>query len=472
MSDLDGSHEPYEHNSSRPHSIDLTFELERQLDDESLPSSPHAPRPQSLDTNVLASIVTQLRMSLEGVTKERDSFAEQLATIQSRESNSKDALHTVTERCLHLETELAAARDLHKEDEDAIAMLRSKVEESRRALMRLQTESRRMSQASNLTLDLSRAGQPLFSGPPTSKRASFTPLTGTSAGLMGHRRISSVSDSGVLSAPAFSADNQWPGTPRSGDVLQFSPPVAAAGHSKRMSGMFSRGAAPPDFAASADAAELLALRKELDIVKDQLEESKHELGEIQEAREASEMCVQALRTFIAENGVGEQMPAAKTHSAKLPSISTGPVHEDGGASGRKGSNASRWGFKLWNSDGNTTPIAPSPVSAGVLPPSSPPPTAPLSRKLGGLFSSRTTSVSSTASSLRPLPNRESVYNGSDTSSIADSTPEPISPASSMPQASVLVQDGSGDSLVYVSNALAEGAKAVEPSPAAPDMVAA
>ena len=50
--------------TTRPMSIDLSLELERQLEAESLPNSPNPPRPQSLDVNVLVNLVTQLRLSL------------------------------------------------------------------------------------------------------------------------------------------------------------------------------------------------------------------------------------------------------------------------------------------------------------------------------------------------------------------------------------------------------------------------
>jgi hypothetical protein len=49
--------------------------------------------------------------------------------------------------------------------------------------MRLQTENRRQS-VQGMTLDLSRTGIPSFGAPASSKRASFTPLTGSlSAGM-------------------------------------------------------------------------------------------------------------------------------------------------------------------------------------------------------------------------------------------------------------------------------------------------
>ena len=115
----------------RPTSIDLTLELERQLEAESLPNSPNPPRPQSLDGNVLASIVTQLRLSLADVTKERDGFAGKLSEVQTREQGMRETLDHVAEKCLSMEGDLEAAAIQRKEDEETIAMLRTKVEESR-----------------------------------------------------------------------------------------------------------------------------------------------------------------------------------------------------------------------------------------------------------------------------------------------------------------------------------------------------
>ncbi len=117
--------------SHRPSSIDLSLELERELDAESLPNSPNPPRPQSLDTNVLASIVTQLRLSLAETTKERDTLAEKLAEAQTREEGMRETLEHVTDKCIRMENDLELAANQRKEDEETIAMLRSKVEESR-----------------------------------------------------------------------------------------------------------------------------------------------------------------------------------------------------------------------------------------------------------------------------------------------------------------------------------------------------
>ncbi|EED80589.1 predicted protein [Postia placenta Mad-698-R] len=288
----------------------------------------------------------------------------------------------------------------------------------RRALMRLQTESRRASQVSNLTLDLSRPGAS-SNGLPSSKRASFIPLTGNPVGQMGHRRIASFSDPGLMSAPSFGQNSQWPSSP---GATEFSPPARAApspmsGQSRRFSGMF--GHAPPTLpdVPPFDPTEFETLRKELAVVKDQLEEAKHDASEAHEAREASEMCVRALRTFIAENSVGEQPSRSNARPGMkqpLPPVSAASP-----------SSGSRWGFKLWSSDTPATPVntpaAPpvSAASAGVP--------SPVARKLGGLFSPRS-SISSTSTPTRPTEasaQQDLPYPGSDTSSLADSSTEPL-----------------------------------------------
>jgi hypothetical protein len=123
------------HDYPRRNSIDESLELERQLDMESLPTSPSDPRfainPTSLDPAVLASLVTQLRLSGIELERERDELVGQLAEARGREASLKDTLATVSERCVRLEEELAAAVEKGQEDQDAVVMLRSKLEDSR-----------------------------------------------------------------------------------------------------------------------------------------------------------------------------------------------------------------------------------------------------------------------------------------------------------------------------------------------------
>jgi septal ring factor EnvC (AmiA/AmiB activator) len=120
MSLHDPHHDDQLLHPKRPYSIDLTLELERQLENESFPPTPAS----NLDPQVLASIV-------KSVTKERDNVLQLLAEANTRETQLRDNLQHVTEKCTKIEGELDEARKKIKDDEDAITMLRTKVEESR-----------------------------------------------------------------------------------------------------------------------------------------------------------------------------------------------------------------------------------------------------------------------------------------------------------------------------------------------------
>lgn len=430
------THEQKYDDPPRPFSIDLTLELERQLDNESNPNSPvdATERPHSLDSHVLASIVTQLRLSLADVTRERDEFSQTVVELRAREAETADTLEQMTGKCSKMQEELDNARTKIKDDEDTISILRTKVEESRRGLMRLQSENRRASQVPS-ALDLSRAGIPSFNGPPSSKRAS---LIGSTAGRNNtHKRISSVSDN------AFSLDSSHLASPISTPTpATFTLPdvqksrTQQPSHTRRMSGMFGRGSPPQSLFPSEESAELEMLRRELNAVKAELDDVKHELSETSEAREASDTCIKALREFIEENQVGavpKSLPPLPAEVKKVP-----PPPPAVAATG--------WGFKLWRADSLTqSPVLPSPspaaATAHTVSPSlsSLTPPVPLSKKLGDFFGTRATAVA--GSQMPQRVEQEPMYNGmSDTSSIEDSVAEPISPTSERPRPAVYVRD--------------------------------
>ncbi|TFK39359.1 hypothetical protein BDQ12DRAFT_722237 [Crucibulum laeve] len=432
--------------TARPFSIDLSLELEHQLTEmESPPTTPaynataHQ-KTHSMDPDVLAHIVTQMRQSLTDMTKERDDLVKLLSSAHSQEASLKDALQHMTDKATDAEEQLVEARKKMKDDEEAIVMLRAKVEESRRGLMRLQTESRRQSMT---PIDMSRTGglQASFGSPPSSKRASFTPLTGSmTARPNGHRRISSVSDSNI---GAFPIPDTFSTSPNSQTVFHESgnstspnsnPPPAA---SRRFSGLFGRQS-PPNIELHQPeplAAEIETLRKEMQTLRDELETTKHEMQEATEAREASEECVKTLREFIAENNIGVSEAGG---SGALPSPVPVVVNMPHGtkAEARKAGAGAGWGFNLWKGDAATGSASPSALGSGATPTTA----APLTQKLGGFFSSRTGSISSfsaagvsSPSSNATLPHlqtstpRESMYSSSDSSSLA----EPVSPGDDM-----------------------------------------
>lgn len=278
--------------------------------------------------------------------------------------------------------------------------------------MRLQSENRRQS-VGPMPLDLSRAGS-VFGSPPSSKRASFTPLTGTfTARSNGHMRIASD----------FTLDDP------SGQTVLMSDQGSTKA-SRRTSGFFARA---PQHEIPRDPLEieLDATRKELQAVKDELEETRHELREANEGKDASDTCVKALRDFIAEHNVGS--PAVADSPVLVPSAANDatakkPFAGPGG-----------WGFKLWKVDTNAKPAGDQPSATTPSTPTPPanqmsPSIVPLSRKIGGFFGSRDNSISSISSDASPqlqsnaaCPpqplNRASIHSTSDASSVL----EPLSP---------------------------------------------
>ncbi|KAJ3979569.1 hypothetical protein F5890DRAFT_1569329 [Lentinula detonsa] len=474
---------PISASHKRPFSIDLSLELERQLDMESLPPTPahnatmHANSApviaqlrDSLDPDVLAHIISQLRRSLSDLSKEKDDLVSLLSSAHSREAELEDALQHMTDKATSMEEDLMEARRKNKDDEEAISMLRTKVEESRRGLMRLQTENRR--QSTQITpLDLSRAGLNSLSLSPPSKRTSFTPLTGSFNGRPsnGHRRISSVSDSGLQALSnlnfglALSPEHNSQILTIPGENPNPSPsPIP----NRRMSGFFaghSSSISPSalDVFSSDSSVQIQGLQKEIATLKSDLEETRHELTEAVEAREASETCVSALRAFIEENNVGSGNESGQngsdTASLKFPP----PPASTTGNEAETSSIKSGWGFKLWNA--KPTPTLSNINSSVLASVDSPTPSAvmqtptQLTKKIGDFFSrqssiSSTTAIIPTAPALS-LPTRESMYSyesksssKSDTSSIA----EPLSPIDNEDDdgMNIMVREGSSRSMPH------------------------
>ncbi|KIL65533.1 hypothetical protein M378DRAFT_186398 [Amanita muscaria Koide BX008] len=388
--------------TSERFSIDLSLELEHQLESMESSSVHNAAadtkeKHESLDPHVLAHIIMQLRHSLTEMTKERDELVKALAAALSKEAELNDGLQLMTDKASNLEEDLAEAKKKVQEGEEAVALLRSKVEESRRGLMRLQTESRR--QSGNFET-LRGATMLSFGGsPPASKRASFSPLTLHAGRANGHQRLSSMSDTSFLVQPM--PQDAAGLSPRTSEFPSLDAPVAT---SRRTSGIFGRQSPPHSLHSSDDPGtlELESLRKELQSVRDDLEATKHRLSESNEAREASETCVKALRDFIAENNVGAREVGVPPTNATVqlalpPAMATGKEVTEA----HRTTDSGGWSFgKLWKTDHSSRPSlsgGPNIMSPTVAPPpqtvSASIPT-PLTKKFGGFFSSRSA----------PLPN--------------------------------------------------------------------
>ena len=131
MSVDDSSHQARQE-PKRPYSIDLSLELEHQLESESLPPTPAAKgRPASYDHNVVASVIQQLQTDVERLTIERDDLRDELARADADKGGIQETLLQFSAKCEQMEEELAAAKAKMRDDEHAISMLRTKVEESR-----------------------------------------------------------------------------------------------------------------------------------------------------------------------------------------------------------------------------------------------------------------------------------------------------------------------------------------------------
>lgn len=225
-----------------------------------------------------------------------------------------------------------------------------------------------------------------------------------------HRRISSQSDSGLGPSETF----HW-----------MSPPPSSSALTDEEQNFASK--------------ETQSLKQEIKSLRDTLEETRHELSEANEAREASEQCVKALRDYISEFRVGE----AGSSPSNVPPPPTTPAKvEDAKAS-------SKWSFKLWNGSNTgaspsfapATPLSPPASSSALSQALSPQPPA-LTRKIGSFFSSRTGSVSSATSLMTPLPTQEpSMYRASSDVSSVTEEEEPSSPCSDMSKipAQVVIQ---------------------------------
>jgi hypothetical protein len=269
--------------------------------------------------------------------------------------------------------------------------------------MRLQTESRRGHNSGNMSLDLSRTSGFSFGGsPPSAKRASFTPLASSSTTRGHQRRVSNSSnaDTSLDSLPSY--------RPRFAIASEVLPDGSSVLSLPPRQGEYSDALHSPRSPQIRVDAEVL--QREIQSLKTALEGMRTELDEANEAREASDTCVKALRDFITENSIGT------TSLAGMPQITRRATMDIKAAP--TGASSSRWAFGLWRSS------EPAKDQAAFLSSSSGPVSAaaePLSKKLGSIFAGRLPSTTS-ATSPEPQGIRD---NGSDSSSVE--FPEPVSP---------------------------------------------
>lgn len=272
----------------------------------------------ALDADVLASLVIQLRTNLQSAqtelshTKdEREELITALAIAQTKISDLKFEKEDIRKamadlkglnekervRAEGLEKDLGDALRKVQDGEEAVAMLRSKVEESRRGLMRLQSEqNRRMSQL-NTASQMPMITSPLatsttFEGLPRTPvpgNAGFAKRMSTPGGL------SAYSGHSLLLAPPPKGRNAHKRQSLTSESDASNDDSSLAQQQEKAARRQSMYVRPTESLLNPLGAECEALRQELVAARMDVDDAQARLKEEREAREASEVCVKALK---------------------------------------------------------------------------------------------------------------------------------------------------------------------------------
>jgi hypothetical protein len=304
------------HSASLESPYGIEFSLDTGDDSSGVPDSYEGVI--ALDSDVLASLVIQLRTNLQStqtdlsqIKEEREELITALAIAQTKLSDLKfekeDMRKTMADlkgfndkermRADALEKDLAESMRKLQESEEAVAMLRSKVEESRRGLMRLQSEqNRRMSQL-NAPSPMPMIASPfathtMFDGLPRTPvpgTAGFAKRMSTPVGISAYAGQSLLVGAPPKGRNAHKRQSSTSDPDASNEESSFSQQQAMAA---RRQSMFVR---PTESLLNPLGAELDSLRQELVAARTELDDAQVRLKEEREAREASEVCVKALK---------------------------------------------------------------------------------------------------------------------------------------------------------------------------------
>lgn len=122
---------PYAVDAAERSSIDLSLELEHQLQLEDDASHPSSSRPHSLDPHILSTLIKNLHEEVSKLTKERDELAGALTDSREREGDLREEVHRMMESHATMDEQMDELKHKNQEAEESIALLRSKVEDSR-----------------------------------------------------------------------------------------------------------------------------------------------------------------------------------------------------------------------------------------------------------------------------------------------------------------------------------------------------
>lgn len=348
----------------------------------------------------LASAQTQLQTQSTRLASLSD-LEPQLAQLKDQHAFLSAAKDAVESQLKDERAKREQAEERVEELQAQVDTLRGQVEQARRGVMQLQKQEKERKRASQMILphnmaalglggpSVHAAGGGLESPEEEKKRESFIKAKA-------HRRVSSQSENSIATSAGASATVPDPHarqatglrelrlgqhthaapTSPSAQTITLSPaPVEASPPGP------TKASSPPPPAKDHEP-ELASLRTEVLMLQ-------RRLGESEEARQASESCLKALREFIAsptEEGVID-LASADIQGIRLPPLPTDREPDDvieapamakeKSGSGGKGSGG--WGFKLWKQAPGTsaaaTPGSPA-LSTAVEAPNTPQPVSP------------------------------------------------------------------------------------------------
>lgn len=329
-----------------------------------------------------------LQKHVEALELKSSTENEQHALVVSELASLKDQMIYLTAAKDAVEGQLREERRRREAAEETVELLRGKVEEARRGVMTLQKQEKDRRRVSAIpsgaeglglaALGDSQASPRLDFGEPRAvKRQSTIGLGGAAA--RGHRRISSQSE------PGFDVFTNLVNTSppkRAGGLRELklaagpsSPPVQAIPTFTRS--LSAQNVSPEDRTLSplANTKDTPLPLTPSDDFRSSIAVLERRLAESEEARIASELCLKALREFIA-SGANETGAVDLTHDEqnqdslkgiRLPPLPTDRDAEasfDGGKEAKK--IKSGWGLRLWK---DKEPGSPAPSTA-VEPPQS------------------------------------------------------------------------------------------------------
>lgn len=379
------------------------------------------------------SDLSTLRVELEAAKTARSNAENRAQVLEAELTRFKDQHAFVAAAKEALEKQLRAEQTKREAAEEKVEILRGQVEAARRGVMQLQKQEQDRAHRISRQIDgeeevpvvdaaaarkakrTSIYGLGLLAKSPALNGESSEPPIPAKSGLRELRLGSNAAPKAMslkVVPPVSPGGPSSPRTPRAvlprSPINLSSPPrkstsppredsvleemteegspdidarLSAKQQSRRSSAMSGNSASVSTYSAlygdpSEHLEKLKASRMETEVLKTQVEALEVKLMEADEARQASEECLRALREFLAGNGE-DGSDAASLRGISLPPLPTDRDQEEEASSPAPEQKAG-WGFNMWRRESVSHPAGPSsPVaSTATLSPSIPASSSP------------------------------------------------------------------------------------------------